>query len=290
MVNRSALGSVFFLGVILIGGCTTRQRVVPDLPLQSASLASLVDRLGERTRSIQTLKALVVIRPEGRPAVNGSLMLARSDEGGAAFFRLKGFDWLGRTLFDIGSDGDRIRIVVPSQDRVIEGRLDGLDDSGLPLPAAELRRLVSTVLGPYIGPDEIPVLEEQGRMYLIHLIRLPEGTPGKEGRLTRRLWIERTHMRLVRVELFGPAEITGTADLSGDGPRAVSAVEFEDYSIYAGRDGPRMAWPGRLILTRPAGQAGWAKRDGDLAGSRLILEFREVHLNPDIPPGEFRLP
>lgn len=247
--------------IVLMSGCSPRYSVAPEPPLLTATVQELVARLDERTKSIQTLKALVTIHPQGQPAVTASLSFSRSAEGGPPSLRLKGFDAFGRTLFDLISSGDRARLAIPGEGRLLESGPDKQEDPSLPVQAAELRLAVSALVGPFVGPGELPVIERVDKIYLIHLIRVS----GTEGRLTKRLWFQRSHLRLEREELFKEKE------------DAATGVEFYDYRSQSGID-----WPDRITITR--------RQDELHQESRVTLQFHEVRLNPAIPPEEFQMP
>jgi hypothetical protein len=193
--------------------------------------------------------------------VTASLFFSRSANDGPLSIRLKGFDPFGRTLFDLISVGDRARLTIPGEGRVLESGPDKPDDPSLPVHAAELRLAVSALVGPFVGPGEIPVIERVGTNYLIHLIRVS----GAEGLLTKRLWFERSHLKLEREELFKEKE------------DAATWVEFYDYRSLSGID-----WPDRITLTR--------QQDEVHEASRVTLQFHEVHPNAVIPPDEFKIP
>lgn len=247
--------------IVLIGGCSPRYSVAPEPPLLTATVQELIGRLDQRTKSIQTLKALVTIRTEKQPAVTASLFFSRSTEGGPPSLRLKGFDPFGRTLFDLISVGDQVRLTIPGEGRVFDNGPDKQDDPSLPVQAAELRLAVSALVGPFVEPGEIPVIERTGTIYLIHLIRVL----GAEGRLTKRLWFERGHLTLEREELFKEKD------------DAATFVEFYNYRSLSG-----IEWPDRITITR--------RQDEFHEESRVTLEFHEVHPNAAIPPEEFRIP
>jgi len=258
--------------MVLTSGCTARYAVVPQPPLQTASLAELMTRLDHRTQSIETLKALLSIRAEGQPSVTASLFFSRSAGGGPPSLRLKGFDTFGRTLFDLISSNNRVLLSIPPEGRVVEiGPGEGSPPSmsgEMGLEAAELRQAVSALVGPFMESGEIPVLENIGTNYLVHLIHIS----GASGELTKRLWFERTNLRLIREEIFE----TGTESA---GP---TVVEFLDYRSWPVPAGAEIDWPDRVIVTRP--------RIGDGEPDRLQLDFREIRPNATISPEEYRIP
>lgn len=261
MGSSGRLWPIFCLMIILVAGCSPRYWVAPEPPLLTATVRELTARMDQRTRSIQTLKALVTIRSERQPAVTASLSFSRSADGGPPSLRLKGFDPFGRTLFDLISVGDRVRLTIPGEGRVLESGPDKREDPSLPVQAAEVRLAVSALVGPFVEPGEIPVIERTGTIYLIHLIRVS----GAEGRLTKRLSFERSHLTLEREELFKE---------KGD---AATFVEFYNYRSLSG-----IEWPDRITITR--------RQDEFQEASRVTLEFHEVHPNAAIPPEEFRIP
>lgn len=283
MANSGRLWLIFCLMMILTSGCADRYQVAPEPTPLSVSLKDLVDHLDKRMQSIQTSRSLLTIHPAGRPPMTGSLSFSRSASGGPPSLRLKGFDLLGRTLFDLISVGDRVRAVIPAQQRIIESPSDQLDDPSLPMPGSEMQQVISIAVGPLIELDETPVLEQQGALYIVHLIRVSATGSDREGRLTKRLWFERHRLRLIRAEWFGRGEPVhgepvqgeplGEGELFGDGDRVVTAVEFQNYQTWSGID-----WPGRMIVIRLQDE------------SRLTLEFHEVHFNIAISPEEFQLP
>jgi hypothetical protein len=264
--------------IVLIGGCSPRYSVAPAPPRLRATVQELIVRLDARTESLQTLKALVTIRAERQPAVTASLVFSRSRDGGPPSLRLKGFDAFGRTLFDLVSIGDRVLLTIPGEGRVLEIGPDTQEDPSLPVQAAELRLAVSALVGPFVEPGEIPVVEHAGANYLIHLVRVL----GAQGHLTKRLWIERGRLQLVREEIFEDSGILESLKITKDIEPGVTIVEFFDYQTRSGPAGSEIEWPNRMILTRPGNQSS--------RGSRLELEFNEVHPNAVIPAEEFRIP
>jgi hypothetical protein len=229
-------------------------------------------RLDHRTQSIETLKALLSIHAQGQPSVTASLFFSRSARGGPPSLRLKGFDTFGRTLFDLISSNNRVLLRIPPEGRVVEiGPGEGSPPSmsgEMGLEAAELRQAVAALVGPFEESGEIPVLESIGTNYLVHLIHIS----GASGELTKRLWFERSDLRLIREEIFE----------AGAGKSGSIVVEFQDYRSWPVPAGADFDWPDRVIVTRP--------RTDDGEPNRLELDFREIQPNVVISPEEFRIP
>ncbi len=272
---------VFCLMIVMGAGCSPRYSVAPEPPLLTATAPELVGRLEARTKSIQTLKALMTIRAEGQPAVTASLSISRSANDGPPSVRLKGFDPFGRTLFDLISAGHKVRLTLPGEGRVLESGPEQQEDPLLPgeigLGPAELRIAVSALVGPFIEPGELPVIELSGTSYLIHLVRVL----GAQGHLTKRLWIDRARLQLVREEFFEKSMKLENLKLTVENEPGVTLVEFFDYGTRSGPPDTEIEWPGRMILTRPA--------TASRRGGRLELIFHEVHPNAVISPDEFTI-
>jgi hypothetical protein len=276
---------------VLIGGCAPRYSVAPEPPLLSASLQDLLGQLDRRTRSVETIKALLTIHAENQTAVTASLLFSRSLTGDPASIRLEGFDPFGRTLFDLVSSNHRVLLRLPGEGRVIESGPDKRGDlslqSEIGLKADEFRQAVSALVGPYVQSDEIPVLERVGPNYLIHLIRVS----GVGGRLTKRLWFERVRLRLIREEIFfGAGGLSGDSSSDQQTENERTVVQFFDYRPLSIPAGAEIEWPGRVVITRPrSGPRADSRGDSEGRG-RLELKFQEVHPNAVISPEEYRIP
>lgn len=276
--RRLAVG----LMVALIAGCGPRYAVAPEAPLRSASLHDILNRLDRRTEAIQTLKALMTIHSDGQGSVTASLFYSRAAGTVPTSLRVNGFDPFGRTLFDLIWSNHRVLLKIPSQGRVLEGVPDRRGEPSLPgelgLEAGDLHRAVSAVVGPFVESGEIPVLEEVGSNYLVHLFRVSGGG----GRLMKRLWIERTRFQLIREEIYEPADSRIRPDSDAVSENDATVVEFFDYQARSVPAGAEIEWPDRLVITTP--------RSGSAKGRRLELKFLEVHPNAVISRDEYQMP
>jgi hypothetical protein len=268
--------------IVLIAGCGPRYSIAPESPLRTATLRDLLDRLDRRTQSIQTLKALMKVSSEKQAGVTASLLFSRSTEGVTPSLRVKGFDPFGGTLFDLIWSNNRVLLTIPSQGRVMESAPDKRGVPSLPaelgLEVAELRLAVSAIVGPFMESDDIPVLEQVGSNYLIHVIRVTGGG----GQLQKRLWIERSQFRLVREEIFERAGSMVGPNIAAVSEDEATVVEYLDYQPRSVPAGAEIEWPDRLVITQPRAGAG--------PEHRLELKFLEVHPNAAISSEEYRIP
>jgi hypothetical protein len=168
---------------------------------KEANLEDLVKLLESRYRDIDTLKALVKVEartPEGKNTFHGILLFKRPDH-----LRLQGFDFLGRTLFDLIARGEEVRIHLPGEDRVLSEEIDSYPFFGEGKTSVRLTDLLE-VLGAsggiYLDPTAIPALEKDQTAYILYLFYMQE----PRAVLLKKLWLERSHFRLVREEIFDP--------------------------------------------------------------------------------------
>lgn len=252
-----------FLLLPLMAGCVPKQRIVEERPLQTATLEELLQRLTERTRAIETVRALLTVRPEGRRSFTASMTYNRDSVGDSPTLRLTGFDLLGRSVLEINAEGESTRITVPRDGRMTEVPPDHPDLDALPVQPRDFLTLVAAVVGPVINADEIPVFEKKGHFYIIHLIRLEQAS----GRLSKRLWIDRRNLNLTRIEIFGNGG-TGIFRDPGDQRVVIILSEFEKRP---GLDGVEISWPGLIQIESLSRET--------LASRRLDLVFREIHIN-----------
>ena len=240
-------------------GCAPWFLQEEEVSFQEATLPELLSRLDQRTAGLMSFKALLDVHVTGSQRFTASLTWMGPQQN-----QVRGFDRLGRTLFEMRVAGNLIQWSVPGRPPVLLGTVESLaqsasiDAGDLSVAVADLVRVTSALTGPALGGGELPMVERPpGPFYILDGVRMEAGA----ARLTKRFWIDRQRLRLVRQEFFHP---DGTLDL---------ALHFEDFRPTIQGD-----WPYRLVAQRPG-------------ESRVVeLVFREVKFNIPIAPEEFRLP
>lgn len=212
------------VGSLLLSGCAKKQlRASEEKPRKDASLEELLDLFRLRREAIGGFKGLVEItaesRRQGRHTFQAS-WTAQNDQT-----RIRGFNLLGGTLFDLRVADPMVTLQIPSERRTIEATRDEFEaeiGAAVPIGSLDLIDWVSGGAAPKIGPPLFPALEKGEDFFVISLLRvLPE-----KAVLVEKIWIERTEFRVTRLERF---DFTGA-------PRG--RLTFDDYRRVAGSEFP----------------------------------------------------
>lgn len=195
--------SWFGLGLVvllLVAGCTKKElRPVEEGVKKDASLEELLTLYQLRLQEWNGFKGLLEItadsKRQGRHTVQASWVL----QGGET--RIRGFNLLGGTLFELRLAGPRVTLQLPSERRTIEATRDEFEEqiqSAVPIGSPALIDWVNRGGIPDPAPPALPALEKGEERFLLYLLR---ALPGKAV-LQEKIWIERTAFRVERVELF----------------------------------------------------------------------------------------
>lgn len=252
------------VAVLLLTSCRSGiPEPIVDLPLRHASAKELVTMLNHRSDGIQSLRALLQLQARGkiipiRRSMNMSLSYIRP-----SLLRLRAFDPLGRTLFDLTSDQTHFRVHLPTQNRVVTGThtvaAEGThpDTPSMRHRMLHLVRAVSaTVLAAPIEDGNHITLHEEGLFYRLDVAEVSRPTQPM-----RQLWVERINFDAVKEAVFSE---------TGD---PIITVEFDDYRAI----GPRgnIQYPFHISIHDVA------------TNSDYTLKFQEVLPNPPLLTTEF---
>ncbi len=257
LVQKGLWRLICVLLVLCLAGCIAKRVPVTETErLGEANLEDLVKLLESRYRDINTLKALVKVEaktPEGKNAFHGILLFKRPDH-----LRLQGLDFLGRTMFDLIARGEEVRIHLPGENRVLAEEIDPYPFFGEGKPPVKLTDFLE-VLGASGGidldPTVIPALEKDQTAYILYLFYVQES----RAVLLKKLWLERTHFRLVREEIFDP-----------DGQRRMT-IFFDNYQKIVDH------W--RPFKVRAETQGSY----------ELSLDYTEIKVNPSLGAEDFSM-
>jgi hypothetical protein len=194
------------------GHVVTKTTVTPAAAkpvAKDATREDLIDRYNAIARGVQTLNATVELKPIAGSAYSGViqeyhevkafLLVARP-----ADVRVIGqVPVIGKTAFDMASDGTTFRVSIPSKNKFLVGPVAGTRSSDKPIENLRPEHLLEAFLWPEIRSGEEVLLEEfnseSGRYYVLTVLR-----GGYRTEILRKIWFDRADLQVVRLENFAP--------------------------------------------------------------------------------------
>lgn len=172
---------------------------------------------------------------------------------------------IGKTIFDMTSDGETFRVSIPSKQKFLVGQVAQERQSKKPIENLRPQHLVDVLLWPEIRKEEQVLLEEyndeSGRYYVLNELR-----GGHEVEIARKIWFDRADLHVSRIEAFGPRGAL------------VSDARYAGWEPTEAPDGSgAKSFPRAIRFERP--------RDD----YRLELEVSKLGLNEEIPAERFHL-
>lgn len=254
-MNGSKLSAVgvflIFLSLAFLVSCRGPSTKPPSPPEVKGdrSPQRIKQIINERIRSIRTVEGQLTIVSKGGPSpgrCKALLFFKRPNQ-----LRLKAFQTLGPTLFDLLMEENSIQVYIPEQNKVFKANLgEGKAKTDLSLTPLGLMKGILQV-----GIDESEVLsryeDPQGNIVLNHL---------EDGRLVKKTEVEPRSLLIKRETLLG----------AGEKPYLITS-----YSEYRKTNGEW--WPFRIELHQP------------IEGQFMSFEFESVRTNIPVEPDVFKL-
>jgi outer membrane lipoprotein-sorting protein len=256
----------------LLAGCasrTTRVSAPAPPPALTATRQQLLDYYQQQAAAIHSLHAAIRLKAETGSAFSGAI---KSYHQITALFVAERPDRIrvvgqapvvGTDIFDMVSDGKTFHMYVPSKKRFIVGPASGGQASKNTIENLRPQPLFDALIWQKV-PAHAPVLIEQedrsqpaSRYYVLTVLR----QNGQQFEIDRRIWFDRSDLRVARIETFG-----------SEG-RLESEIDYSDWRQESGT--PPFPW--HIVLWRPAEHY------------RLELDLTAITLNPSVPPGSFTL-
>lgn len=284
---RNALFLLAALSLLGLASCVKKtERLSPQevLPLRTATLPELLERLQQQEAAITSINALAELIPSTGSAYSGVIeqyhdvrvfvLAERRSESAAGnpdgrWVRLLGQAPIVRkNIFDMVASEESFRIFLPTKNKFVLGPTRLRKRSDKPIENLRPQHLFDALFFQAPLPDALHLLEENEfgglRYYAIsEIIASPPsaGLADSGGMaLHRKWWFERSRLDLLRVQHFGA------------GGKLVADIHYADWR----RDGPA-PFPGKIELARPQ------------EDYRLKLNFKELTLNQPLPPDAFDL-
>lgn len=177
--------------------------------VKDATREELLDAYNAIARNTKTLNATVELKPTAGSKYSGVideyhevkafLLAARPAE-----IRMIGqAPVIGKTVFDMASDGETFRVFIPSKNKFLVGSVANEKTSAKPIENLRPQHLSDALLWPEIRKQEAVTLREfnneQGRYYVLTVLR-----GGYQLEVLREIWFDRANLQVARIQTFGP--------------------------------------------------------------------------------------
>jgi len=178
---------------------------------------------------------------------------------------------VGKTVFDMVSDGQTFRVAIPSKNKFFVGQVAVERASSKPIENLRPQHLLDALLWPEVRKEEAVLFEEfngeSGRFYVLTVLR-----GGYQTEILRKIWFDRADLQVARTQSYGPRGVL------------VSDSHFSDWQPVVG-DQEQVAatlsgvtsFPREIRIERPHDDY------------RLEFVFTKLLLNQEIPADRFKL-
>jgi outer membrane lipoprotein-sorting protein len=243
-----------------------------------ATRDELLDKYNEIARGVRSVNATVDLKPTAGSKYSGvieeyhevkAFLLAQRP----AQVRMIGqAPVVGTTIFDMVSDSETFRVYVPSKNKFLTGSVMLERNSNKPIENLRPQHLLEALLWAEVRKEESVLFEEfndeTARYYILTVLR-----GGYRTEILRKIWFDRSDLRVSRLQTFGPKGIL------------LSDVHFSDWQPVLGdqerpassASGVVSAFPRQIRIERPHDDY------------RLDLQVIKIALNEDLPPERFKL-
>ena len=273
------------------GRAITGRTVVPQGERPAAKDATREELLAAYNaiaRNMKTLNATVELKPTAGSRYSGvieeyhevkAFLLA---ERPAEIRMIGQAPVIGKTVFDMASDGDTFRVSIPSKNKFLVGSVAGERNSTKPIENLRPQHLLDALLWPEIRKEEAVTMREfnneQGRYYVLTVLR-----GGYQLEVLREIWFDRANLQVARIQTFGPkGTLLSDASFSDWEPLDSATTAQSTASTAATTSTPA---PTPIVTTFP--RAILIDRPHD--DYKLELQVAKITVNEEIPADRFKL-
>ena len=202
---------------MLSAGCVTikrrhevkKEEIRPQL---EASEEQLLAGYNEQVRAVQSMQATVDLIPSTGTTYSGVIEEYHDVQGFILAQRPATVRVIGqapvvaKNIFDMVSDGNEFRIYIPSKNTFLVGSTTLARPSKKPIENLRPQHVVEALFWPELTPSANVLFEQfdfdSGRYYILTLLR---NTDSGKLEIARKIWYDRTDLRVSHVQLFGAA-------------------------------------------------------------------------------------
>jgi outer membrane lipoprotein-sorting protein len=265
-------------------GCGGHIKTTTKLPPQARAVVrdaardELLDKYNEIARAVKSVNATVELKPTAGSKYSGvieeyhevkAFLLAQRP----AEIRMIGqAPVIGKTVFDMASDGETFRVWIPSKNKFLVGSVAAERISEKPIENLRPHHLLDALLWPEVRKEESVLFEEfndeTARYYVLTVLR-----GGYRTEILRKIWFDRADLQVSRLQTFGPKGAL------------LSDVHLSDWqSLVSDQETPASATPN--AVTAFPRQIRIERPHDDY---RLDLQITKLSLNEDLPLDRFKL-
>lgn len=282
-------------------GCHARtitgRTVVPqaERPVaKDATREELLAAYNAIARNLKTINATVELKPTAGSRYSGvieeyhevkAFLLA---ERPAEVRMIGQAPVIGKTVFDMASDGDTFRVSIPTKNKFLMGSVAGERNSAKPIENLRPQHLLDALLWPEIRKEEAVTMrefnDERGRYYVLTVLR-----GGYQLEVLREIWFDRSNLQVARIQTFGPK---GTL---------LSDVSFSDWEPLDNSSAAQSSASNGSTTANSSAASAAAQTPGITSFPRSIsidrphddykleLQVAKVAVNEEIPADRFKL-
>ncbi len=283
MIKREQAWIVVATVAAICCGCATRVSTKKNIPAAfrpvalEATRAELLEKYNGAAHGVKSINATVELKPtagsnysgviEEYHEVKAFLLAARP-----AQIRMIGqAPVIGKTIFDMASDGQTFRVAIPSKNKFLVGPVAVERASSKPIENLRPQHLLDALLWPEVRKEEAVLFEEfndeSRRFYVLTVLR-----GGYQTEILRKIWFDRADLQVARTQSYGPRGVL------------VSDSHFSDWQPVMG-DQEQVAATLSGVTSFPRGIRIERPHDD----YRLELAFTKLLLNQEIPADRFKL-
>jgi hypothetical protein len=282
MLRRDLSGILLLLMAVAFAGCGGKVKVVKVTPpvarpvVLDATREDLLEKYNATARAVNSLNATVELKPTAGSKYSGvieeyhevkAFLLAQRP---ASIRAIGQAPVIGKTVFDMASDGETFRVSIPSKNKFLLGSVSVERAGSKPIENLRPQHLLGALLWPEVRKEEIVLFEEfneeSARYYVLTVLR-----GGYQTEILRKIWFDRSVLQVARLENFGPRGLL-VSDTHFSNWQAVDAGGPETSA-----SSPAQQFPRSILIERPHDDY------------RLDLQIAKVTLNADIPAERFKL-
>jgi hypothetical protein len=265
-------------------GCGGHIKTITKLPPQAKAVVrdatrdELLDNYNEIARAVKSVNATVELKPTAGSKYSGvieeyheakAFLLAQRP----AQIRMIGqAPVVGKTIFDMASDGETFRVWIPSKNKFIVGSVAAERISEKPIENLRPHHLLDALLWPEVRKEESVLFEEfndeTARYYVLTVLR-----GGYRTEILPKIWFDRADLQVSRLQTFGPKGVLLSDVHVSDWRPLVGDQE----TPAAGTPSAVSAFPRLLRIERPHDDY------------RLDLQIIKLSLNEELPFDRFKL-